>query len=527
MSLFNKQKKVSGGGFKAPKWDPYGIWKQKSTGFLGVKKDKQTILPGVTWSEENSLKNIQNHIEKATGEKSTLPQHMINDVYSMYMNKDFKRKSVTRHTKIKQKAIDKVYNSLTKVVTQDSQMFSQMVTKEIAIYLTKIERQLKEEMEKNGQKCPDGESPFDQSLDGQDGQPGGDGQPGEGDGEGEGQGEGGEGEGNPNGSLDTGDQRSTGAGKGKPNPGDGHGDLGPQDPNSRGNGSKESLTKSSQAIDKAMDDILDDSEGALNKALDKAEKDMKDLEEKLGKEALKDLDKQDLKFLDEIDNIKAALNRIDINKDSIKNVLSKILNKSQNYFSKNAITVEESIFDSEEIESLFGLEYLHPIFGKLGLLDIGNESKIYTGKIDLYLDCSGSMDDRETFDGTRIRMIDLVKGIAMVLYRMGMIDKLYFFDNYLYEIENINEFSILGFDRSGGTNFNEVVRQCTSNGRNSVVITDGQDSVQNYIKNVFWVGVGGTKFNSSYGGGGAFQEYRKTGQCVTYNSGSGKFDYCK
>ena len=40
----------------------------------------------------------------------------------------------------------------------------------------------------------------------------------------------------------------------------------------------------------------------INKALDKAEKDMKDLEEKLGKEALKDLDKQDLKFLDEIDN---------------------------------------------------------------------------------------------------------------------------------------------------------------------------------------------------------------------------------
>ena len=88
---------------------------------------------------------------------------------------------------------------------------------------------------------------------------------------------------------------------------------------------------------------------------------------------------------------------------------------------------EESIFESEDFDNLFGLEFLNPIFRNAEIMNIGNESRVYTGKIDLYLDCSGSMSDTENFEGQNIRMSDLVKGIAMVLFRMGMIDKLYFF----------------------------------------------------------------------------------------------------
>jgi hypothetical protein len=99
---------------------------------------------------------------------------------------------------------------------------------------------------------------------------------------------------------------------------------------------------------------------------------------------------------------------------------------------------------------------------------------------------------------------------------MKMLDKLYFFDTYLHEVKDINEFTILNFNRSGGTDFNNVVNQCKTNGRNSVIITDGQDSVRDYIKNAFWVGVGGTTFNGGYGGDGAFNLYRKNRQCVAY-----------
>jgi hypothetical protein len=106
---------------------------------------------------------------------------------------------------------------------------------------------------------------------------------------------------------------------------------------------------------------------------------------------------------------------------------------------------------------------------------------------------------------------------------MNMIDKLYFFDTRIYEIKNINEFTILSFERSGGTDFNLVVDQALTNKRNSVIITDGEDGVNKYAKNVFWIGIGGTKFSNN----DEFKTYRAIRQCVTYNPSTTNFDYCK
>ena len=483
MGLFDKREKAKGDGkFHAPKWDPYGQWKSATSGFLGMKKDKHVILPGVTSWEEHRLTKIKDYVAEQTGEECTLPQHMINDVYSMYVNKDIKRKDVDRTNAIKQKVMDKVYNSLTKVVTEDSPLFSQVLTRELAMYMQKIERELQEEMEKNGQGQGGG-SPFDGDDDG-DGQ--GQGQPGDGEGDDE-----------ADGQMPGGKGASKDHNKGK------HGDL-----------------------DDIADKVLDkaQNEQQLEQAMNNADKIMKDLTEKLGEEALADLANNDADFLNSIEKIKGALDRVSINKESIKQVLVKILDESQNYFSQKFHTVEETLFEAEQFDDLFGLEFLHPIFRNAELLSPGNATRIYKGKLDLYLDCSGSMGSHENFEGTNIRMIDLVKGIAMVLYRMNMIDKLYFFDTQIYEIKDINEFTILGFDRSGGTDFNNVTKQCAINGRNSVVITDGEDSVDDYKKNMFWVGVGGTQFHG-WGGEGAFATYKSMRQCVTYNSSQNRFDY--
>ena len=131
----------------------------------------------------------------------------------------------------------------------------------------------------------------------------------------------------------------------------------------------------------------------------------------------------------------------------------------------------------------------------------------------------------ESFEGTPIRMIDLAKGIAMVLYRMGMIENLYFFDNYLYKIDNVNELTILSFSKSGGTNFNKVIDMVNENGNNSVIITDGEDSCRKYSKQAFWIGIGGTKFTNDYGDS-VFPTYRSNRQAVAYNPDTSKFDYC-
>jgi hypothetical protein len=476
---FLKKVKKDKGSLSAPLkkfYDPY----EESDGLV-KKIRKEVILPGVTRNEEDRLSRIHKYIEEKTGKPSTLPQHMINDVYSMYVNRDIKKKPVTKYNAVKQKVIDSAYNSLTKMVATDSALFSQIITKEIAIYMQQVQDMLEEDMTEEEKKENGG---LDQEM------PSGN-EKGEGKGEGD----------------SDGDDENENDGDGK----------------SQGNDGSNGASKSGSGLENKLDKIIEQSSKKLEQAMKDADKEIKEIEQLLGKEAAKELSDSDPTFLEDFKKLRELLKRVTFNKDSIKTVLMKILNKSQNYFSKNSILVEESIFDAEELEELFGLEFLHPIFRNAGIMDIGNEGRIYTGKIDLYLDCSGSMSSTASFGGTSIRMSELVKGIAIILYRMNMIDKLYFFDTQIYEIKEINEFTILSFNRSGGTEFDRVVHQALENKRNSVVITDGEDSCNSYAKNVFWIGIGGTQFSRN----DQFKTYRALRQCVAYNPKTTNFDYCK
>ena len=502
----------SKGGSKSPAFGNELFGGEKKGMFSDIEIHKDLIIPGVTHREERSLEKIQDFVREKTGEECTLPQHIINDVYSMYVNEDFKRRDVNGKNAVKQKIIDKVYNSLTKEITKGSSLFSQIVTKELSLYMQMVQRKIEEEQEKQEQqgKMPGGACPKGSGID--QGMPSMD-KPGKGN---EGNEEG-EAPGQPSDDQEDDGDEGEGSVPGGKAPGDGS-DMG-------GSGD---LDQEDQSKMDSIDDILEDTSKDLDKAMQNAADTIQDLEEKLGKDVLDDLANSEPDFMEKMDGIKDALSRVSFDKANIKLMLMKILNESRNYFSKNFDTIEESIFETEDFDDLFGLEYLDPIFQMAGLMNVGNASRVYKGKMDLYLDCSGSMGSRKNIEGTNIRLIDLVKGVAMMLFRMNMIDKLYFFDGGMYEIERINEFTILAFDKSGGTNFNMVVDQCMKNGRNSVVITDGQDSVEKYIKNVFWVGVGGTDFSGGYSGHGAFEQYRANGQCVTYdhNSKSGKFIKC-
>ena len=65
----------------------------------------------------------------------------------------------------------------------------------------------------------------------------------------------------------------------------------------------------------------------------------------------------------------------------------------------------------------------------------------------------------------------------------------------MYKIDNVNDLTILGFSKSGGTNFNLVMETIQENGNNSVILTDGFDGCGIYDKRAFWIGVGGTTFD--------------------------------
>lgn len=480
--LSRKASGSEGGSVKAPSYDPYGRFKNTGNGIFGFRKDRHVIMPGVTSYEERQLAGVRQYVEKKTGKECTLSQELINDVYSIYVNDEVKRRPHTDNNSIRHQVLDKVYDSLTKVVTVDSPLYTNILTRELALALQKVDDNMRQEQQNQ-----------------------------QGDGNGEGDEEGQEPQG-----LES----SMGSG-------DGDGDEDEQevtDDNPSKGASKESGSSNRDSLQNIVDRALNNAEEDIEKAKSNADKKIKDLENQLGKEAMKDLMNNNPEFLEEIDELKDRLSKVAINKDSIKKVLEKILNESLNYFSAKFNTVEESLFECEECEDLFGLEYLHPVFKHSQLFDVGNETRVYKGKIDLYLDCSGSMSSHEIFEGTSIRMIDLAKGIAMILYRMGMIENLYFFDGSLYQIDNINEISILSFSKSGGTNFNRVVQKIRENGNNSVIITDGYDSCQEYSKSAFWIGIGGTTFQ---GYNDQFQTYCKSKQCVAYNSETSKFDYCK
>lgn len=481
MNFFSRRNGDVGGSIKAPTYDPYGRYKNTGDGAFGFRKDNHVIMPGVTIYEEKKLEKVMEYVESQTGNPCTLSQELLNDVYSLYVNKDVKRRPLSGSNEIRHKVLDKVYDSLTKVVTVDSPLYTQILTRELALVLQKVDEEIKEEQQKEtGESGGEG---LESSM----------GEENEGEGEGEGEEEG-----------DSQEEESKEGGSSK-------------ESGSSSGGSRKSLE---DIVDKALESASE----SIEKAKSNTDEKIKNLENQLGKKAMKDLMGNDPEFLEKIDKLKDSLKNVSINKSSIQKVLEKILNESQNYFSAKFKRVEESLFDCEECEDLFGLEFLHPIFKNAEIMSVGNESRIYKGKMDLYLDCSGSMGSNELFEGVSIRMIDLAKGIAMVLYRMGMIENLYFFDNQLYKIDNVNELSILSFSRSGGTNFNKVVDKINERGNNSVIITDGYDDCKTYSKKAFWIGIGGTTFNSY--GESAFDSYRNNKQCVAYDSLSSKFNYC-
>ena len=487
-NLFSRKNGSKGGGVKAPSYDPYGRFKNTGDGIFGFREDNHVIIPGVTSYEERRLEGVLKYVEKETGKECTLSQELINDIYSIYVNEDVKRRPQNGNNKVRHKVLDKVYDSLTKVVTVDSPLYTQILTRELALVLQEVDDEIQEKQEQDG----DGAS----------------------------------GEGGDSGSgLETslGDSGGEEDGKGDS---DGEGNEKGEDSNGESNSSSQQAGSGSGANRSSIEDIIDTAleraEQSIEQAKSKADDKIKELEKQLGQEAMKDLQHNEPEFLEKIDELKSRLKSVTINKDSVRKVMEKILNESLNYFSSKFKIVEESLFDSEELEDLFGLEFLHPVFKNAEIMNIGNETRIYKGKIDLYLDCSGSMNSSEIFEGKSIRMIDLVKGIAMILYRMNMIENLYFFDGSLYKIDNINELTILSFSKSGGTNFNNVIDSIKKTGNNSVIITDGYDGCREYTKKAFWVGVGGTQFSRT---GDAFESYRSSKQCVSYTH-KGTLEYC-
>jgi hypothetical protein len=250
------------------------------------------------------------------------------------------------------------------------------------------------------------------------------------------------------------------------------------------------------------DKVQQSIQNALNDAQDKIDE-TEDMIKGIGKEI------GDARELDDISEILPQLKSMSFSNKLVDNFLKKILNKSMNYFSKKSFFKEESIFDVDFIDEILDLEYLiEPLFS-INVDNINTRQELFLGKFDMYIDCSGSM-GRTSYQGSDLAV---AKAIAIKLMLMEYVENVYFFDSTLskrFDGEDI--MGIIKYESGGGTNFNNVIKKVISNGKNSIVLTDGQDNADLYTDKLFWVGIKGANFR--YFGSGDTKKYITNKQCI-------------
>lgn len=525
MSFFRKKSFNNSGLVKSnqPRNDFYGRYRNSGS-ILGFRQDKNVIIPGTTTRESMFLRKALieaykevNGIDDSVFDTSEIdvPVELLEDIYSMYVNKDVVRRPLSSKNTKRHTILDKTYDSFTKIVTEDSSIYSAVLTQELAKELIIVDQEIREEQKNNGEEetgISDSESQNEQGGQGEGEDEGNGDEQEQGNGQGDGQGDGqsdsqGDGDGN------TSDGQGQGQGQSQSNM------DGKSNSSSKGSSKGSDSNSSRDLFDKHIDSQK--FKDRIEKAKQNADKKMDEINSNFGKKAAKEMFDDNPDFIEDIDRVKSQLSILKFNSDSIHKMIEKILNSSSSYFSRKYKVEEDSIFDSEDLDDLSGLEFLSPAFRNLQLENVVNETRKYKGKFDLYLDCSGSMGSRIEVFGKYMRLNDLAKGIGLQFMKMKLVENVYFFNSSVHPLTGKNpEIELLAHNRSGGTDFDNVIQNINETQNNSVIVTDGEDNCYDYTSKAFFIGVGGAYF-----GGNAFEDFKKNKQCVLFDQSTGKLEY--
>ena len=282
-------------------------------------------------------------------------------------------------------------------------------------------------------------------------------------------------------------------------------------------------------VDKAMQSMMDSKQGKnmLEDAMQKAQQLCKEMDGVMDKEVQEQLfeasndpgDSNGAAKLspDYLRTIAARLENISLSMGSLKEKIKKLMDKSANYFSSKKKTVYEDLFNSDNIAGLDEYELLHPKLRKVFIEDVNIKDTKSVGKIDIYIDRSGSMSSNcgmvnEKGDG--ISKIEFCKAFTAKLKAMDMLNDVYTFDNTVKKGKN-DLIYIAMMDCGGGTTINKAIEKIERNGRNALIITDAEDSCSKYSEKAFFIGVQGSRFN--YFNEETIKEYSSKGQVVVFN----------
>jgi hypothetical protein len=197
-----------------------------------------------------------------------------------------------------------------------------------------------------------------------------------------------------------------------------------------------------------------------------------------------------------LEKVEQELRSVGLNLNAIKSKIKNLLDQSNSYFSAKDKPYFESIFDAGTLDGLEDITLLHPVLRKIFTEDILVKEIRKMGKIDLFIDASGSMEQScgvQGQDGRYMTKLLFAKAFAFKMKELNMLNEVYSFQDHVkYEGNQIVD--ILNIRGGGGTTTGRVIQRIEANKRNAIVITDAEDHCSAYSDKAFFIGVAGAKF---------------------------------
>jgi len=272
----------------------------------------------------------------------------------------------------------------------------------------------------------------------------------------------------------------------------------------RGKSMMERLMQDAQDTCKQLDDALD--QEVQEQLFDEA-----DRKDSSGESMASKLD------TDFIKKVTADISKMRLNMGSLKEKIKKLLDKSVSYFSSKKTTTEEDLFNSDNIAGLEDFVLLHPKLRKIFAEDLTVKDTKSIGKIDIYIDVSGSMNEYcgvRDLEGRELTKIQFAKSITAKMKELDLLNEVYLFDTRVKKYKSdIISISMIG--GNGGTSLNNVLFSINSKPSNAIVLTDAEDHCNIYSEKAFFIGVKGSRFNHFTKD--VVKNYSENGQIVVFD----------
>lgn len=290
-----------------------------------------------------------------------------------------------------------------------------------------------------------------------------------------------------------------------------------------------------EGLENALNDVLNSKQAkdSMEKAIQEASDLCKNMDNAMDKDIqdamFKNANKEDSDGTagqitpDYVNIVSQKLQEVKISLNSVKDKLKKLLDKSISYFSARKEVVYEDLFNSDNISGLEDFELLHPKLRKIFAEDLQVKNTKFVGKIDVYIDTSGSMSSDcgiKNIHGLDISRIDFAKSMVAKLSEINMLNDVYLFDTRVKKSKK-DPISIAMISDGGGTNINNAIRNIEGKGVNAIVITDAEDRCDTYSDKVFFIGLEGSNF--THFSPEVIKSYSEKDQVVIFNGQSIKY----